>query len=210
MELRFKPDLEDALAHWRAFWNHDIIKRPCVAIRAPKDGVEWIPGTPSQFRPDVDLRKEVIEPVIEMCESDAVAKGMVLDRQVPKAVLRIECDPGLLRIAFGNLMTNAVKYGREGGRIRIEMTADNNQVRLTVWNEGIGFAERQRIKLFRKFVRLDDPELRKQKGTGVGLYSTWRIMQLHHGHVRANSQPGKWAEFTLMLPIRRRDEIDVD
>ena len=42
MELRFKPDVEDALAHWRAFWNHDIIKRPCVAIRAPKDGVERV------------------------------------------------------------------------------------------------------------------------------------------------------------------------
>jgi hypothetical protein len=57
MELSCKPDLADAQEHWRAFWNHDIIKRPCVAIRAPKDGVEWVPGPPSQFLPDVDFDK---------------------------------------------------------------------------------------------------------------------------------------------------------
>jgi len=57
MELSYKPDLADAQEHWRAFWNHDIIKRPCVAVRAPKAGVEWVPGTPIQFLPDIDFDK---------------------------------------------------------------------------------------------------------------------------------------------------------
>lgn len=55
MELSFKPDLDDAIAHWRAFWNHDIIKRPCCAVTAPKDGVERPPGPPSQLLPDADF-----------------------------------------------------------------------------------------------------------------------------------------------------------
>ena len=42
MKLSFKPDLDDALMHWRAFWNKEIIKRPCVAIIAPKDGVKSV------------------------------------------------------------------------------------------------------------------------------------------------------------------------
>ncbi len=55
MELSFKPDLDDAIAHWRAFWNHDIIQRPCCAVTAPKDGIERPAGPPSQFLPDADF-----------------------------------------------------------------------------------------------------------------------------------------------------------
>ncbi len=55
MELKYKPNVDDAVARWRAFWNKDIIKRPCVAITAPKDGIEKAPAPPSQFLPDVDI-----------------------------------------------------------------------------------------------------------------------------------------------------------
>jgi hypothetical protein len=55
MELGFKPNLDEALERWRAFWNKDIIKRPCVAVTAPKDGVEQVPGPPSQYMPDADF-----------------------------------------------------------------------------------------------------------------------------------------------------------
>ena len=116
----------------------------------------------------------------------------------------------MLRIALGNLLTNAIKYGCPGGVIRVGATADNALMRLTVWNEGPGFTAADRSKLFQKFVRLDDPELRKEKGTGVGLYSTWRIMQLHRGRVTARSEKGAWAEFTLSLPLRQDQDEDVD
>ncbi len=55
MELKFKPNLEEALLRWRAFWNKEIIKRPCVSVVAPKDGVEIPPGPPGQFLPDSDF-----------------------------------------------------------------------------------------------------------------------------------------------------------
>ncbi len=70
-----------------------------------------------------------------------------------------------------------------------------------------GFSEAQRSQLFRKFSRLDDPELKKKKGTGIGLYSTWRIMQLHHGHATARSEQGKWAEFKLSLPTKNAHAV---
>lgn len=57
MELSFKPDLDDALTHWRAFWSKEIIKRPCVAVTAPKDGVKQETGPPGQFLPDADFDK---------------------------------------------------------------------------------------------------------------------------------------------------------
>ena len=50
MELALKPDLDEALEHWRAFWNKEIIRRPCIAITAPREGVERVPGPAWQIR----------------------------------------------------------------------------------------------------------------------------------------------------------------
>jgi len=55
MELSFKPNLDEALLHWKAFWNHEIVKRPCVAVMAPKDGITPVPGPRGQYLPDVDF-----------------------------------------------------------------------------------------------------------------------------------------------------------
>ena len=55
MQLKFKPNLDEALTRWRAFWNKDIIKRPCVAVTAPKDGVQPVSGLYGQGLPDVDF-----------------------------------------------------------------------------------------------------------------------------------------------------------
>ncbi len=70
----------------------------------------------------------------------------------------------------------------------------------SVWNEGPGFPEAQRARLFRRFSRLDTPELKSRKGTGVGLYSSWKIVKLHGGRMDASSEEGKWAEFWFTIP----------
>ncbi|MDP2991706.1 MAG: hypothetical protein Q8O57_14180, partial [Kiritimatiellota bacterium] len=57
MKLSFKPDLDDAMMRWQAFWNKELIKRPCIAITAPKDESKPVPGPPGQYLPDVDFAK---------------------------------------------------------------------------------------------------------------------------------------------------------
>ena len=73
-------------------------------------------------------------------------------------------------------------------------------LRISVWNEGPGFSPGQRNKLFRRFSRLDDPALKSRRGTGVGLYSAWRIIQLHKGRISAESKQGEWARFSIEIP----------
>jgi len=160
----------------------------------------------ANIRPDINLRAQVIEPIIDLVWTELTAKRMSLERYYADNLPTVECDAGIMRIALGNLLINAVKYGREGGRIRLHAGADDALVHLTVWNEGPGFACSDRTKLFRKFVRLGDPKLKKEKGTGLGLYSTWRIMQLHRGRVTARSEQGAWAEFSLSFPMRQCDD----
>ena len=104
-----------------------------------------------------------------------------------------------MRIVMTNLLGNAAKYGKEGGEVRITVICEPSRVEVRVWNEGLGFHEEDRAKLFRRFSRLQDPELRVRRGTGVGLYNSWRIIQLHHGRIRARSEHGSWAEFSFEL-----------
>ncbi len=158
--------------------------------------------------PDVDLVGDVVEPTIEMSDVLTPERGIAIERAYPEETVRIECDPGLLRIAVSNLLDNAVKYGVRQGRIRIRVGTTGRQAQIVVWNEGPGFPEEAAPHLFRKFSRLDVPELKKKKGTGVGLYSTWRIVRLHRGHIRARSEVGAWAEFTITLPQDRDADVD--
>ena len=149
----------------------------------------------------VPLEADVIEPALEVVRPQVDAERMKLSvdtSQTPRLLL--DCDPQLLRIVLVNLLANAVKYGREGGEIRVKISASRSRVTVAVWNQGPGFALAERSKLFRRFSRLEDPELRKSRGTGLGLYNAWRIVQLHGGTMRATSEQGSWAQFSFEIP----------
>ena len=147
-----------------------------------------------------ELLEDVVEPAVELILAQLQAKGMTLEREVPAPPVPIACDPGLLKIVLVNLLGNAVKYGRDRGAIRIKVELPPGLVRVAVWNEGPGFPAEERSKLFRKFSRLQAPGLRAQKGTGVGLYTAWRLVHLHGGRMEASSQEGSWAEFSFEVP----------
>ena len=117
-------------------------------------------------------------------------RGMALERSCPADLQPVQCDPELLRIVLVNLLGNAVKYGRPGGLVRITVERQPDQVQAAVWNQGPGFGPEERPRLFRKFSRLQAPELLARKGTGLGLYTSWRIVHLHGGRMDARSEPG--------------------
>ncbi len=148
----------------------------------------------------VDLVADVLEPAIDIARPQVEAKGMRVETGWPEGGLAVEADPDLLRIVAVNFVGNAAKYGAEGGRIRVTAARTEGGFRVAVWNEGPGFPESQRERLFRKFSRLQTPELLRQKGTGVGLYTVARVVRLHGGRVAAESQPGQWAEFSFEIP----------
>jgi hypothetical protein len=148
----------------------------------------------------VDLRVDVIDPAVDIVRSSIEGKGQKLAVETPSAGPAVEVDPAMLKIALVNLLSNACKYGREGGAIDLRLETDEKGFTVAVRNEGRGFTPADRDRLFRKFSRLDDPELQKQKGTGVGLYTVWRVVNLHGGRVDAASEPGQWAEFSFRIP----------
>jgi hypothetical protein len=150
-------------------------------------------------RREVDFVASVVAPSVDIVRPQLEARRMRLDLVIPADGIVAECDPGLLCIVLVNLLSNAVKYGREGGLVRLSIVREPTRLAAAVWNEGPGFPPEERGKLFRRFSRLRTPELRGTKGTGVGLYNAWRIIQLHHGRIRARSEPGAWAQFDFEL-----------
>jgi signal transduction histidine kinase len=157
-------------------------------------------------RSRVDVMTDVLEEAVDIVRPQADVHGMHLMVCVPSPALPpVCCDPTLLRIVTVNLLDNAVKYGNEGGDIRVkaEVLFDpklGERLRISVWNRGPGFDTAQQDKLFRRFSRLDDPALKSRRGTGVGLYNSWRIVQLHGGRITADSKQGEWAEFSFEIP----------
>jgi len=157
-------------------------------------------------RSRVDVMEEVVAEAVDLVRPQADAHGLNLITCVPSPALPpVCCDSTLLRVVTVNLLDNAIKYGNEGGDIRVkaEVGVDEKggeRLRISVWNAGPGFSQAEHNKLFRRFSRLDDPALKRRRGTGVGLYNSWRIVQLHKGRISAASEQGEWAEFSFEIP----------
>jgi CheY-like chemotaxis protein/anti-sigma regulatory factor (Ser/Thr protein kinase) len=102
-----------------------------------------------------------------------------------------------------NLLSNAVKFTPEGGRIGIQVREGRDTIAITVWDHGIGIAPSDLPRLFQPFVQLDSRLSRAHAGTGLGLTLVRRLVELHGGEVRVESQPGRGSRFTIELPARR-------
>lgn len=121
-------------------------------------------------------------------EGDCSAGKILVDRQ-------------LLLTLYDNLLFNALKYGREDGRITWDCLMEEDHWLMRVYNEGKGVKEKDLGTIFDKFVRIKDSELPDQPGTGLGLYNVQRIVQLHGGEIWAESEYGK--NFAVWFTIPR-------
>jgi signal transduction histidine kinase len=148
----------------------------------------------------VDLRSAVLDPAIEAIQPQLQERRITLTRVESEKLESCECDPALLQIVLNNLISNAVKYGNEAGRIEVSAQRIPERLRISVYNEGPGFSSADKQFLFKRFSRLKQPELWKQQGSGVGLYICWQVVQLHGGHIWAESEPGRFARFVFEIP----------
>ncbi|HNQ22634.1 MAG TPA: GAF domain-containing sensor histidine kinase [Phycisphaerae bacterium] len=149
---------------------------------------------------EVDLLEVLINPAVEIIAPQMEARRITMHREIPEPPQTVTLDPELIKIVLVNLLGNACKYGKDGGTVRLRVSRPAGALAVSVWNEGPGFPESARARLFRKFSRIQSPELLKQKGTGIGLYTCWRIIHAHGGRMEAKSQEGSWAEFSFEIP----------
>ena len=149
--------------------------------------------------------EEVIQPILEASEGDLQARQMTVENRVgPDVVLM--ADLNMTREIFENLISNAIKYGRDGGRLRIDSRVLDGHVEFAVGNEGDGIAPDRIGSLFQKFSRIEGAaRVRTQKGTGLGLFITKHIIEAHGGRIEVASRVNEWTEFRFTLPRYRAD-----
>jgi signal transduction histidine kinase len=149
---------------------------------------------------DVSLRREVVAPLVERLSELAAERGMRLATDVSDELVA-RCDRPLVASVFENLVSNAIKYGGAGGRVRVSVArGPDDAVTCSVWNEGPGFAPADAERLFRRFSRLRADRSDTRPGTGLGLFVSRQIVERHGGRIWAESDPGHWARFSFTLP----------
>lgn len=145
------------------------------------------------------LHERVVLPVLQGLDRELRAQQMVVEDRIPEGLV-LNADANLLRIVYDNLLSNAAKYGREGGAIVLTAQEDTDHLTLGVRNDGDGIRPEQMAKLFRKFSRLDSPAYAGKRGTGLGLYICKEIVEKHGGEMWVESEAGEWARFCLNIP----------
>jgi two-component system phosphate regulon sensor histidine kinase PhoR len=150
-------------------------------------------------RQPVALRSAVQEAMDDL-EIRARARSVVLENSVPPALI-VRADADRLRQVLSNLLDNAIKYGRAGGRTRVTgRTLPEGRVELAVADDGPGIPAEAQARVFERFYRVDKARSREQGGTGLGLAIVKHVVQAHDGEVRVESPPGAGATFFVTLP----------
>ena len=107
-----------------------------------------------------------------------------------------------LESIFGNLITNALTYTPEGGRIRVELDRAGINLRVKVADNGFGIAEKHLDKIFERFYRVKDEKTRYITGTGLGLPIVKGLVDSLGGIIEVASTPGEGSTFTVLLPAK--------
>jgi two-component system phosphate regulon sensor histidine kinase PhoR len=135
-------------------------------------------------------------------EKRLAAKNLHLHVDVPEKFPLVRVDERRLEEVVHNLLDNAVKYSQENGRILIQAAAPNQEVVLSVHDEGVGIPPADLPRIFERFYRADRARSRELGGTGLGLSIVKHIAQLHGGRVEAESILGQGTTIRVILPNR--------
>ncbi len=130
----------------------------------------------------LNLKKDVFDASISSLAPMANKKGLRISNEIDPGLV-VQADSDLMQIVANNLVSNAIKYSPDAGQIRLTATPTDGKVEVDVYNDSTPMTEDQIGKLFHKFSRLDNPETKKVKGTGLGLYITKQIIERHGGHI---------------------------
>jgi K+-sensing histidine kinase KdpD len=119
--------------------------------------------------------------------------------EVPEEV---ECfgEEFLIRLVLNNLIENAIKYTPNTSPIKVTLNDDNGEVTIAVADLGVGIGDKDKSKVFEKFYRLEDEQIRKTKGTGLGLYLSTKIIQDHKGQLILTDNQPQGCIFKIVLP----------
>ena len=127
-------------------------------------------------------------------------KKYELVRDYPINSVWIEIDTDKMTQVIDNILNNAIKYSPDGGKITVSMKTTDDQMILSISDQGLGIPKQDLPRIFDRFYRVDRARSRAQGGTGLGLAIAKEIIKQHNGFIWAKSEYGKGSTFTIVLP----------
>lgn len=156
-------------------------------------------GALTRRREPLDL-VVVLRGILETYEGVAAARDIRLRCDAPEGRHILHGDPSAVSVLLDNLVTNAIKYNREGGTVRVELEQDAGELRVRVVDDGPGIPEDARDFLFDEFFRVGGGTAGHPSGSGLGLPICRRIVSEMGGVIEVTSELGQGSTFTVRLP----------
>lgn len=152
----------------------------------------------------VNIIEDITTSVVQYVESKDI--NLIFDTEEEEIIT--VCDPDAIERIILNLLSNAIKYSSStGGEIIVKVSRDENNVFVSVKDNGVGIPKDKVDIIFDRFGQVNSNLTRKNEGSGIGLSLVQYLVELHSGHIRVESKLGEGSEFIFNLPIRTM-EID--
>jgi two-component system phosphate regulon sensor histidine kinase PhoR len=147
----------------------------------------------------------LVREIFELLEQQAARRGTALELfppTLPEEGLLIVADRNRIRQVLINLIDNAIKYGRDQGRVVVSLVESSRSVRIAVRDDGAGIAPEHQARIFERFYRIDKSRSRESGGSGLGLAISKHIVEAHKSAIRVKSTVGEGTtlEFKLSKP----------
>jgi heavy metal sensor kinase len=153
--------------------------------------------------------KPMLEDLVEQMRVLAMDRNIEISLAESPDVI-IEADPLWLRRAVLNLLDNAIKYSKDGGRVEVQMALRGERVHLAIRDEGIGIAPNDLPHIFDRLYRADPARSRYSGGVGLGLALVKWIIEAHHGQIRVDSEVDRGTTFEISLPAMSQMQAERD
>ncbi|MCI0658072.1 MAG: ATP-binding protein, partial [Acidobacteria bacterium] len=147
---------------------------------------------------------QAVDEVVELIREKIRSKDLSLTTEYETDDLMVRADRGKISQVFINLLTNAIKFNRQGGRVGVRVTAgEPGTLNVEIRDTGIGIPPQEQDKIFERFYQVDSSAHRRAEGTGIGLSIVRDILALHGCSIRVESREGEGSRFIFTLPVGR-------
>lgn len=135
-------------------------------------------------------------------------QNVTFERRLPDHSAFVEIDEDKLTQVLDNIISNALKYSPEGGKVTFSIEEKDEFIIVSVSDQGVGIPKENIDQIFERFYRVDKARTRKLGGTGLGLAIAKEMVEAHGGKIWAMSKEGKGTTISFSLPYVRSEEDD--
>lgn len=184
---------------------NDVIERMQDRIRGMRtlilDLLDLTKAETSQVKRNiVDTNiTQIIRNAIDTMQPYSIQKEVTVTMKGLDNVV-IQADPNEMEIIMNNLISNSIKYNKDGGNVTCDVTDEGDQIGISVSDTGIGMTEQEMGRLFQDFVRIKNEKTRNITGSGLGLSIVKKLVDSYNGKIGVSSMPDQGSTFKVSLP----------